>query len=321
MKTQNTTAMMVIVGGRVLFQYGDVKRVSVLASARKSVLGMLYGKYVIDRTIDLHKTVKEIGLDDVQPFLPIEERATLEHLLMARSGIYHPDDSGGSGVDNPESVCPARGSQYPGAFFCYYNWDFDAAGTAFEKLTGKTIYDALESDLARPIGMQDFDRGLQKKDSALPHSKHPLYHMYLSTRDMARLGLLMLRRGNWNGKEVIDERWVDYLTTLVTPVNELFPQAFRNDAERNEWHFGFGVMWWVWDAPRLPRGMSSGDLYGAYTAEGLGGQYITVIPVHDMVVVHKVDIRNTPAQKYVTNQEFHTILNMLFASKCGERCP
>ena len=40
----------------------------------------------------------------------------------------------------------------------YNNWDFNAAGTAFEKLSGKTIYQALEEDLARPLGMQDFDR-------------------------------------------------------------------------------------------------------------------------------------------------------------------
>ena len=105
MKTQHTTAMMVVVGGRVLFEYGDVKHVSVLASARKSVLGMLYGKYVLDGTINLNKTVKELGLDDVQKFLPIEEHATLEHLLMARSGIYHPD-----GDTDPEELCPVRGS-------------------------------------------------------------------------------------------------------------------------------------------------------------------------------------------------------------------
>jgi CubicO group peptidase (beta-lactamase class C family) len=123
---------------------------------------------------------------------------------MARSGIYHPAD----GEDKPLEMCPARGSQFPGTFFCYYNWDFNAAGTAFEKLSGKNIYDALESDLARPHGMQDFDRALQKKDPATPRSVHPLYHMYLSTRDMARLGLLMLREGNWRGTQLLDPNWV-----------------------------------------------------------------------------------------------------------------
>jgi CubicO group peptidase (beta-lactamase class C family) len=215
MKTQSTTAMVVSVGGRVLFEYGAVKQATALASARKSVLGMLYGKYLgnnqMTGTITLNRTVKDLGLDDVQKFLPIEEKATLRDLLMSRSGIYHP-----GGEEEPKDMCPVRGSQFPGTFFCYNNWDFDAAGTAFEKLAGKNIYDALESDLARPIGMQDFDRARQKKDPAMPYSVHSLYHMYLSTRDMARLGLLMLRGGNWDGKQLMNANWVQYMTTLVT---------------------------------------------------------------------------------------------------------
>src|SRR5579872_2626978 len=310
LKTQRTTAMMVIVGGRVLFQYGDVKLVSILASARKSVLGMLYGKYIFDGTIKLEKTVKELGLDDVQKFLPIEEKARLEWLLMSRSGIYHPD----SGDTDPTGMCPVRGSQVPGSFYCYNNWDFNAAGTAFEKLTGKNIYDALETDLARPLGMQDFDRGAQKKDPMTPYSVHPIYHMYLSTRDMGRLGLLMLRQGSWNGKEIINPNWVKYMTTLVTPIDELYPRYLRDEAYGGSWRWGYELMWWVWDTPQLPRDMTRGDLYGAYSAMGAGGQYITVIPVWDMVVVHKA------ANGTVTNQEYFTMLQMIFASYCGHDC-
>ena len=317
LKTQNTTAMMVTVDGRVLFEYGDIKHVSVIASARKSVLGMLYGKYVIDGTIDLKKTVKQIGLDDHQKFLPIEEGAVLEHLLMSRSGIYHPDDGG---VAPPLESCGVRGSQYPGTFFCYYNWDFNAAGTAFEKLSGKNIYDALETDLARPIAMQDFDRAKQKKDSAEPHSVHPVYHMYLSTRDMARLGLLMLREGNWDGKQLIDPNWVRYLTTLVTPVGSLFPQSSRTEAEMTGWRWGFGVMWWVWDSPKLPRFMSYGDWYGAYCAMGYGGQYLTVLPARGLVIAHKVEIKDVPPEKFVYNGDYMTILRMLLSARCEDGC-
>ncbi len=45
----------------------------------------------------------------------------------------------------------------------YSNWDFNALGGAFEIMTKRDIYDALESDLARPIGMQDFDRSIHRK--------------------------------------------------------------------------------------------------------------------------------------------------------------
>jgi CubicO group peptidase (beta-lactamase class C family) len=150
LKTQKTTAMMVVTGGRVAFEYGDIARATKVASIRKSVLGMLYGKYVANGTIDLNRTVKQIGLDDVQPFLPIETHATLLHLLTARSGIYL-----SSGNASLTDQSPRRGAHYPGTYYQYQNWDFNAAGTAFEKLTGRDIYDALETDLAKPLGFQD----------------------------------------------------------------------------------------------------------------------------------------------------------------------
>ena len=201
LKTGNTSAMMVAVHGKVIFQYGDVSRVSVVASVRKSILSMLYGNYAFNGKIDLQRTVKDIGLDDKQPFLPIEENAKLEQLLASRSGIFIvPDKPDPSSAD---SYQPRRGTEIPGNYFTYNEWDFNAAGTAFEKLTGKNIYDALETELARPIGMQDFDREKQVKVDNLPFSVHKGYPMYLSTRDMARLGQLMLRQGDWNGKQVI----------------------------------------------------------------------------------------------------------------------
>src|SRR5919109_1409161 len=55
-----TTAMMVVVGGRVLYQYGDVQRVSYIASVRKSVLAMLYGNYVASGKIRLNKTLADL---------------------------------------------------------------------------------------------------------------------------------------------------------------------------------------------------------------------------------------------------------------------
>src|SRR5215510_1245310 len=245
LKTQRTTAMLVSVHGKVIFDYGDLTRVSKVASVRKSVLSMLYGKYVMDGTIDLNKTVKQLGLDDVQKFLRNEERATLEHLLTARSGIYHP-----SGNQDLDAQAPSRGSQYPGVYFLYNNWDFNAAGTAFEKLTKKDIYDALESDLARPIQMQDFDRARQKKIPVTPTSVHPEYAMYLSTRDMARLGLLMLREGKWKDKRLMPRSWASYLTALYTPAAQVGPKWLRSKVGSGPMRWGYGALWWVWDEPK-----------------------------------------------------------------------
>ena len=90
LRAGQTKALFVAADGKELFSYGDVTAASKVASVRKSVLAMLYGSYVAKGTIDLSKTVVELGLTDVQPFLEVEQSATLRHLLMARSGIYLP---------------------------------------------------------------------------------------------------------------------------------------------------------------------------------------------------------------------------------------
>ena len=312
LKTQNTTAMQVSVRGRVIFEYDDVKLVSKIFSARKSVLAMLFGKYYAAGKIDLNQTVEQMGLTDEQPFLPIEKVATLQHLLTSRSGIYLP--TANQGLTN---VAPRRGSQPPGTYFQYQNWDFNAAGTAFEKLTSKDIFAALEEDLAKPIGMQDFNRTQQRKNSEMPISRHPEYAMYLSTRDMARLGLLMLADGQWDGRSVMPKGWAGRITTLVTHFNELHP-ADLGAYETQIGHWGYGMLWWVWDAPSWP-GVVTGPYQGAYSMIGAFGQYVTVLPAADLVIAHKVDTDDRGARS-LNSSQYHTILQMVIETYCGDQC-
>jgi CubicO group peptidase (beta-lactamase class C family) len=312
LKTQHTSALVVWRDGNVVFQYGDVARASKVASVRKSILAMLYGKYVVNGTIDLDVTVKQLALDDVQPFQPIEEQATLRHLLMARSGIYHP-----AGNAQLEALSPKRGSQTPGTYFQYQNWDFNAAGTAFEKRTGKDLFDALDTDLARPIGMEDFDRSRQRKVDGRPTSVHPEYAMYLSTRDMARIGVVMARQGQWNGREVVPRDWVRTITTLITPPEDIHPVELGAASWARRW--GYGLMWWIWDAPNIPATIT-GPYQGAFTAMGAYGQYITVLPVLDLVVAHKVaydedDERQGRSIPQVAPHEYDAILQMIIAAQ------
>lgn len=82
--------MMVISHGRVVYEYGDLAKISYLASCRKSVLAMLYGNYVASGRIPLNKTLREMNFDDVGGLLPRELDATIEDLITARSGVYHP---------------------------------------------------------------------------------------------------------------------------------------------------------------------------------------------------------------------------------------
>jgi CubicO group peptidase (beta-lactamase class C family) len=310
LKTQKTTGLVVVSGGRVVLEHGDVAHVSKVASVRKSILAMLYGRYVESGNIDLERTVVDVGLEDLTPYLAAEREATLRHVLMARSGIYLP-----SGTPSLDPLLPARGSHAPGTFFQYSNWDFDAAGAAFEKLTGRDIYEALETDLAKPLGFQDFSRARQEKHDMVPASRFPEYAMYLSARDMARIGLLMLRRGNWDGKQIVPADWVDEITTLVTHEEDIQP-VIGGPTFANRW--GYGMLWWVWDAPNV-RGAITGPYQGAYTAMGAYGQYITVLPVLDLVVAHQVafeeaDERAGRTIAEVKPWEYDALLGMIIAA-------
>jgi CubicO group peptidase (beta-lactamase class C family) len=316
LQSLDTTAMIVAVGGRSLLEYGDLTHQSYLASVRKSVLAILYGKYVENGKIHLDKTLRELDFNDVGGLSPRELEATVEHLIAARSGVYHLASNPGDSTDS----APPRNSQRPGSYYLYNNWDFNAAGAVFEKLTGRDIYDALETDLAKPIGMQDFERARQQKSGDANRSLHKAYHIWLSTRDMARVGLLLLRHGNWSGQQVVSREWARRITSLVTPLNEMNPPEKRSLGTGGRW--GYGYMWWVWDAPNSP-----GPFEGAYTGMGAGGQYITVLPKLDMVIAHKTDMGQPPAQgpsvrrRNVSLSEYDSVIRMLIAARCpGGRC-
>ena len=114
-----TTAFLVLDQGQVVLDHGATTAPSYLASARKSVLSVLYGSAVANGTIRLDATLGELGIDDIGGLLPQEHRATVRDLLTSSSGVYHPPAT----VAGPEEDAPARGTQPPGALFHYNNWD------------------------------------------------------------------------------------------------------------------------------------------------------------------------------------------------------
>lgn len=304
-----TTGFMAVAGGRVLMSYGDVQTVSYLASVRKSVLSMMMGNYVRQGTIDLDKSLAQLGMDDRGGLTSQEKEATVKDLLTARSGVYHEASNAGDDL----ASAPPRGSQKHGTYMLYSNWDFNALGGAFEIMTGRDIYDALEADIARPIGMQDFDRGTHRKTGDSTRSRYLAYHMNFSTRDMARIGYLMLRRGNWSGKQLVPADWVDESTRAFTPVSEMNPPQRRGGP------FGYGYLWWVWDGPA-----AKGPYEGAYGGHGAIGQHIMVFPRLDLVVAHKTRPGQRDAQGRplaVSHAEFLRALDVLVRSHCGRSCP
>ena len=292
-----TLALVAIHEGRVLVEYGDVRKPNDVNSVRKSLLSALFGRYVTEKKIRLDATLAELGIDDIGGLSASEKQATVRDLLKARSGIYHPASN--SGDDSAKA--PPRGTQAHGTYFLYNNWDFNALGTIFEKETGKNIYDAFDQDIAKPLGMEDFQRSMQKKTGDLQRSMHPAYKIHISTRDLARVGYLMLREGQWAGRQVVPAAWVKESTGLITPVVQMNPENKRRGP------LGYGYLWWIWDQP-----WSKGAYEGAFTATGLRGQELTVLPKLDLVVAHETA---GGARHPMTHAQFRELLDVLVKAR------
>lgn len=269
------TGLVIVHKGQVVFEYGDIEENSYIASCRKSVLAILYGKYVQNGQIRLDKTLAELNIEDHSPLLEIEKVATIQDIISARSGIFLPGSNGG----DFRRLAPERGSVEPGNYWLYSNWDFNLAGHIFEQETGRDIYDEIEVQLVGPLHMQDWDRSLQQKSGNLDVSKYPAYHMWFSTRDMARIGLMMLTKGQWRDTQVIPEDWVEEMIMQRTSYQE----AQRNAPVLKEdgLDLGYGYMWW------LIENTEDRKLRGAYSAQGALGQNITVYPEVDVVLAYK----------------------------------
>lgn len=264
----DTAALMIVHGGRVVLQDGEITTRFNGHSIRKSLLSALIGIEVAAGRIDLAKTLEDLDIGDHRGLSATERTATVLDLLQARSGIYHP---AGYESDWMKTIKPARFSHAPGVYWCYSNWDFNALGTAFRRMTGKDIFESFAESIAGPLAMQDF--GVSDGayvDSA--ESEHPAYPFRITARDLARFGLLFLREGSWGDRQVVPRSWV---RQSVKPYSDAGPRG------------AYGYMWWVARDEIMLPGMLLPD--GSYSAQGVGGHYIVVVPSHDMVVVHRVN--------------------------------
>ena len=281
------SAAMIVQGGEVVDAWGDIDKKIDAYSVRKSLISSLYGIYSAEGVIDINQTLEQIGIDDTpDPLTKAEKQARVVDLLRARSGVYHQVDFE---TEIMKKNRPARGSHPPGTYFYYNNWDYNVVGTIFEKETGKKIGDAFYERIAKPLGMEDFQPGDVFYFGG-PLSIHRAYHFEITARDMARFGLLYLRHGRWNGKQIVPEAWVEkstHASEMVT-VNGLGEVG------------GYEYLWWVeYGGVHFPEA----TLPGMFSARGANGHYILVIPTLDLVIVTRTDT-DPPARDAKTLTEW-----------------
>ena len=93
--------------------------------------------------------------------------------------------------------------------------------------------------------------------------------MYATARDWARFGQLYLQDGMWGSERLLPEGWVEYSTT-PTSVSE---------------EYGYGSHFWL-EIPKEYKSLENVTLpEGSFHAIGHEGQFITIVPSHDLVIV------------------------------------
>ncbi len=97
--------------------------------------------------------------------------------------------------------------------------------------------------------------------------------VWTTSRDLARLGLLYLADGVWNGGRILPEGWRDYVSTPAPSQ----PPAATTTGRRLP---GYGAQWWLFKG-------YAGIPDDAFCAIGNRGQYLMVIPSRDLVIVRR----------------------------------
>ncbi|WP_152362486.1 serine hydrolase domain-containing protein [Microlunatus speluncae] len=145
----------------------------------------------------------------------------------------------------------------PGSVFAYNNTASYAVAAITQRVTGTTLLDYLTPRLLRPLGIERGHWTAYPQDRQLGYSG-----LHLTTESIAKFGELYLRRGRWNGRQLVPADYVDLATSVLTPnPNETDP----------DWQQGYGYQFWR-------------SRYG-YRADGAFGQFCLVLPEQDAVIV------------------------------------
>jgi len=152
-------------------------------------------------------------------------------------------------------------------------WEYSSGATMLlsniiKQSTGQDLADYVEQNLFNELGIQNYywkhtPKGLTDAEGGL----------YLTPRDLAKLGYLYLNNREWDGKTVLPDNWVQ--NNLFKPLDTIWPS------------FKYGHQWWL-----IPYGENKITML----ASGLGGQRMLVIPEFNIVAVFTGwNVYETPA--------------------------
>lgn len=242
----------------------DDKSIIASFSMAKSVTSILIGCAIEDGFI---KSEDELMVNYI-PELKNKglEKVTIKHLLQMTSGIdfnesyTNPFGDAASfyyGRDLRKSISKMKPKIEPGTKFQYISGNTQLLGLVLERsLKGKVITNYLQEKIWQPLGMEfDASWSIDKKKDGLEKT---FCCLNARARDFAKIGRLYLNKGNWEGKQLVPQIWVEKSTKVDTTEGSASFYQYQ---------------WW------LPT--KNGD----FMADGHLGQYIYVNPAKNLIIV------------------------------------
>lgn len=338
------SSMMIMVDGAIIFEYGETKKKHLIHSIRKALLNSLIGIAVEQGKIDTSLTLKQMGINDIEPRLSEQEQqARIIDLLKSKSGVYHDAAAVSEGMLRSK---PERYSYAPGEHYYYNNWDFNTLGAILEMQTGESIYDLFNNQIAIPLGMKDY-KGIYSGVGTIPKASYTTGADVLYSNDKPKDPNNPFTSQDYMPNEIIEDSY--------SRDGDGFYQYEKENSKYPAYHFRMSARdlilygqlylnYGAWDGKQMiskawidastksysiinPQiGMGRGLLWDVITNNdenkrnsffhtGAGMHCLGVYPGLDMVFVHRVD---TESGFSYNEGDFYTMLDLLFDAR-GER--
>jgi len=277
---QDTLSLIVLYRGAIVLErYAegfDMHTRTRTWSTAKSIAATLIGMLVDDGRLDLDAS---LGFEWLPLLLSPESdprnAISLRHLLNMSSGLEPVDSfrmeyATGSGLAYWAGMSSVSGAlnrglvRTPGTVYEYENYDTLLAILAMKQALGdpKTYREFPRRALFDRIGMRNTLVGTDRFHDFIFSSQ-----VYTNARDLARFGQLYLQSGVWDGERIISGEWIDFVTTPAPSTASIG-------------NF-YGAQWWLVpdDRTDVPK--------DAYRTSGNRGQYVVVVPSHEIVIVRR----------------------------------
>ncbi|NOU84466.1 serine hydrolase [Paenibacillus sp. LMG 31460] len=213
---------------------------------------------------------------------PLKSKIMLKHLLNMTSGLAWDNTNEQSSTemmyssDWVQNVLERPAKNQPGTVFNYSNGDAHLLSAVLQKVTGESMFDYAKSRLFEPLGITDVNWNHDPGGCTIG-----AWAMALTLRDMAKIGYLYLKEGQWEDKTIMPKSWIKESVTKRIFLN------YSNGTQG-----GYGYYWW---SKPLVQGLVRGSKkqHEVFYASGSGGRRIFVVPDLQLVVVataHSADV-------------------------------